>query len=724
MRTHRLIVVVVVMVAAACSSTSHSTAATTRHSSVPAAPPVRAASFRAPSATPLDSADSATLTAAVGSGTCDPLDTTSCLLPFPSDYFTTPDATTDTKLHVALPTGQFANVSGQTFDPTQWNRNDGFSPGTPILVHAPGVDLAKSHLPTQGDIALSMSAASGSVMVDLDTGKRLAHWAELDAAAPNAAEQLLIIHPAATLPDGHHIAIGFRNLRTASGSAIPTTLGFRVYRDDLTTAIAGMEPRRAQMEQVFKGLGQVGVARSSLWMAWRFTIASERNLSERLLTMRKDAFGRIGTKSPTFHVDQVVTDPSKLHDGIARIVHGTFDVPSYLSGTGEPGSLLVDDPATGLPTYAGYDFQADFTCQVPTSAVRGGHGSRMVVYGHGLLGDRSEVETSHVAKVASTDDMTYCATDWLGMSAADIGEAAKILADVSLFPAMADRGMQGILDTLFLARAMISPTGFGTDPAFQDSSGKSIVDGTQAYYDGNSQGSLMGGAATAFATDWTKANLGVASMDYSILLSRSVDFSQYFAILQKAYPDRITQEIGYGILQMLWDRIEVDGYAQHLTNDPLPATPKHQVILDVAFGDHQVSNVTSEMEARSIGAKIRQPALAAGRNPDAHPYYGLASETSYPTKDSLLVYWDAGTLPEPSQNITPAASAIYRHTCGAMTKDQQDNDARCADPHEDPRRQVGTIRQKNSFFRPDGEAIDPCPKNQPCKAVPSFKLNY
>ena len=35
----------------------------------------------------------------------------------------------------------------------------------------------------------------------------------------------------------------------------------------------------------------------------------------------------------------------------------------------------------------------------------------------------------------------------------------------------------------------------------------------------------MGGAATAVAQDWTKAVLGVASMDYSILLStRSVDF--------------------------------------------------------------------------------------------------------------------------------------------------------------------------------------------------------
>ena len=50
-------------------------------------------------------------------------------------------------------------------------------------------------------------------------------------------------------------------------------------------------------------------------------------------------------------------------------------------------------------------------------------------------------------------------------------------------------------------------------------------------------------------------------------------------------------------------------------------------------------------------------------DPDAHPYYGLAPERSYPTKDSLLVYWDSGTLPEPSANITPADSDQFKQTC-------------------------------------------------------------
>jgi hypothetical protein len=355
--------------------------------------------------------------------------------------------------------------------------------------------------------------------------------------------------------------------------------------------------------------------------------------------------------------------------------------------------------------------------------VAGGTKARLVVYGHGLLGSHTEVENSQVAKIASTNAMIYCATDWIGMSSADISNAVAILNDISNFPTLADRGQQGILDTLFLARLMISDRGFATNAAFQTAAGASVVDGREAYFDGNSQGALMGGAATAVAKDWTKAVLGVASMDYSILLSRSVDFSKYFTVLDAAYPRRVDQQLVYAILQMLWDRIEVDGYAEHLTTDPLPRTPRHQVVLDAAFGDHQVANVTVEMEARSIGARIRQPALATGRHPDAKPFYGLRPPTGYPTSRSLLVYWDSGSLPPPEANVTPVSSSAWMSQCGGLDEDGVKASDPCHDPHEDPRRAPGSIRQKDAFFRPDGMIIDPC-DGQPCRATNRDRLDY
>ena len=76
------------------------------------------------------------------------------------------------------------------------------------------------------------------------------------------------------------------------------------------------------------------------------------------------------------------------------------------------------------------------------------------------------------------------------------------------------------------------------------------------------------------------------------------------------------------------------------------------------------------------------------------------------------------------QPFTPADSDAFAQTCQPLSDDQQKHDARCADPHEDPRRQPGTIRQKDAFFRPDGRIIDPCPADSPCKAVPRFELDY
>ena len=69
------------------------------------------------------------------------------------------------------------------------------------------------------------------------------------------------------------------------------------------------------------------------------------------------------------------------------------------------------------------------------------------------------------------------------------------------------------------------------------------------------------------------------------------------------------------MIQMMWDRGEPDGYANHMTTDPLPGTPAHQVLIEMAYGDHQVANVATEVEARTIGAPLRQPALDPGRTP-------------------------------------------------------------------------------------------------------------
>ena len=56
----------------------------------------------------------------------------------------------------------------------------------------------------------------------------------------------------------------------------------------------------------------------------------------------------------------------------------------------------------------------------------------------------------------------------------------------------------------------------------------------------------------------------------------------------------------------------------------------------MAFGDHQVSNWTTAVEARTVGAQIRTPVLDPGRSIEEIPYYGIPPVQSWPFDGSLF----------------------------------------------------------------------------------------
>jgi len=244
---------------------------------------------------------------------------------------------------------------------------------------------------------------------------------------------------------------------------------------------------------------------------------------------------------------------------------------------------------------------------------------------------------------------------------------------------------------------MVRPDGLVSHPAFQTPDGRPVIDTApgRLYYDGNSQGGIIGGALAAVAPDYDRAVLGVPGMNFSTLLRRSVDFNTYAQILYKAYPDELERPLLLGLIQVLWDRGEANGYAQHMTTDPLANTPPHHVLMQVAFGDHQVANVAADVEARTIGAATPNPPVAPGRFPDGTPLYGIPRITSFPYDGSAIVYFDSGTPPPPTQNVP--------------------NDAG-KDPHETPRNDPAAREQKSAFLQVGGKVIDVCGA-RPCTAV-------
>ncbi|MFT4919996.1 MAG: hypothetical protein ACI8RU_002627, partial [Zhongshania aliphaticivorans] len=770
---------------------------------------------------------------------CDVLDPAHCLFPFPSDQYTTQAQVGSPQSADMGGTGRRVNfnplamprnVAGKPIDPTEWNRNDGFSPGQMILTYVPDIATVKDQSgkpigPIEGAVPITRLAdytASDApiVVINTATGERHPIWAEIDLNAgvfvqgkipetdqpipspPTKGETrpALIIRPAQNFEESTRYIVALRKLKNNSGETIAAGPAFRMCRDGDAILLPQLKDRCAQLEtQVFDYLPQ-DIHRDELYLAWDFTVASERSLAGRLLHIRDDAFATLGEtvnilpgqagyemgQAPTITVDSNTTP---FNQRIARRIEGTITVPSYLMPSDpsplEGGAindlfnrLREDYPAAlaelynqcrsfardlrdlagdlrdvclpldpdapefgravsappnrffynptdapdsrsvfgdGLPDRASPQatMTRKYICNIPNSALISP--ARPSLYGHGLLGSRGEVNSGHVADMADAHNMMFCAVDWFGFSEGDIASIVAILLDVSNLPSLTDSSQQGMLNMMFLARAMKHPEGFAAQPAFQDGDGKALFTTNEVYYDGNSQGGIMGGAVVAVSRDVNRGVLGVPGMNYSTLLRRSVDFDIYATPLNLAYHDDLDRSLVFSLMEMLWERAENNGYAHHMgtassSNTPYPNTPDNELLLQVGFSDHQVTMWSADVMARTIHAGVdRQDLAFPNRHPDEQEYALLddltvASGAQYIDKQyvgsALAIFdasWDAApddrcatqsTLPAPIGNVPPRNPE-------SMPAGQSNDD-----PHECPRREPSAKCQKSHFLYP------------------------
>ncbi len=646
-----------------------------------------------------------------------------CMLPFPDNYYTVADPSSPTGLRVDFKTaGMPANTHEEHIEAEPYDVSDGFSPGSVILVKVPRIETVQDVLATGAapinKIAEYKNANAPVVVIDAETGERWPIWVEIDSHAKVSKDAVIEIHPAVNFEAGQRYIVALRNLRSTNGRKILAPAAFRYYRDDVPSTQEQINVRRPHFEELFQKLETAGIERSSLYLAWDFTVASDANNTERMLAMRNDAFAQLGDTdlengipegvSPSFTVEKVEDEP--YPGQIARLVRGRFDVPCFLfPSCGSGGRMTLN--GDGEPMQDG-TWEANFDCIVPVSATTGeAEAARPIVYGHGLLGSAAEVyEASAERDFAQNHKAVLCATDEIGLSESDIGTVVDALKNVSAFPAIPDRLQQGLLDELYLGRLLISPTGFSTSPAFhqEDTLGSaSALNISHLYYAGNSQGGILGGALTAVATDFTRAALGVGAMNYSVLLPRSVDFTEFETIFDAHYTDETSRPLILDLMQMLWDRGDPDGYADRMTSDPLPDTPAHQIVLNVELGDHQVSNYQSDVEARTIGAYAHTPVLYPGRWPETEILWNVPAISQYPFTGSAIYYWDIGPVRE-----SPPGS----HEMFGVPPPPYENIANTAgtDPHGAPRGVPAAEEQLISdFFEGAIQADDDC-EGGPC----------
>lgn len=600
---------------------------------------------------------------------CDPLVPEYCGFPFPSNVYTVEDPTTATGRRV-----RFGEEMLRGNDSTPWDYSDGFSAGTPImtqLANASGAELNDSE-----NIEPSLSPTSPTIVLDAETGELVPHFAELDARARNPEEQATMIRPVVRLRDNARYIVAIRNLTDDEGALIEPSPAFAALRDDTPSDDESVEARRALYEDIFSKLEEEGWDRGEIQIAWDFTTASDENNTRWLLHMRDTAFDLIENDGGFKYTIETVEEDYNP-DTIAFRIFGTFRVPLFMSST-EPGSLLLLDE-NEMPIVNDETPWADipFEVLIPQSAKD--TPAPIVEYGHGLFGEKEQIQSGHFRSFMNEYNYIFFATDLQGMSSPDVDAVIAALGSgkFSDIQTMWDRLHQGFLNHLVLLRMM--KTAFAQDETFGQ-----YVKADEAYYHGISQGGIMGSVVLAATNDVDRGALGVMGMPYSLLVFRSVDFDRFLTLIRLYYPDRRTNQLLLGMGQMPWDRVEPMGWAHHVTENPIGGVNPKEVLMRAAIGDHQVTTLGAHILARTMNAPMIDSGLQdAGIRREI---WGLEKVDSTES-GSFYIELDFG-LPggEPDCNVPMSL---------------------CDDPHEYPRRRQSSRIQLDEFFR-NGTGTNHC----------------
>ena len=612
-------------------------------------------------------------------GACNPLDEAMCALPYPS-LFHMREADTPTGWRLAYTASALPmNTKGVAMDPKYLDEKDGFSVLGALLFAFPDVDLTGTLThETLGDYT---DADAKTVLLDAESGERVAHFVELDMRALKPSERLIVVQPATPLAHGKRYIFAARGLGKQGGGLVAASPAFAALRDKVGTDDPSVEGQRVHYNlDVFPALAAAGFARGELQIAWDFVTVSEANSLGRMQWLRDDVLDAIGFDGPDYEItsskDEDCGDPDVQ---IGRTIELVMTAPNY-SVEDKAGSLLTRGP-DGMPTRNGTT-EVEVLLRIPCSLIdqEAPRSGRVVQYGHGLLGDRGEAESGYLSRMANQFGWVILASDWTGMKSEDVLPIIQILSeDATNFPAIPERSMQGF--TEFIAAMRLATGKLRTDPllTFTSEEGPySAIDPERRSYYGNSQGGILGGAYLALSPDIDRGVLGVGGMPYVLLLPRSADFENFFTILNGAYADHRDIMLLIALFQNLWDPGEGAGWSWKMNREPDPKVGAKQVLMQVAIGDAQVTNVGAQIQARAFGASTVAP--------QTKPVWGV-EEQPPGFSGSAYVEWHYTDVPAaPVTNQPPSKDA---------------------DPHECPRREAAAQQQLRDFLE-DGVVHQYC----------------
>ncbi|HEU5060655.1 MAG TPA: hypothetical protein VFU21_29190, partial [Kofleriaceae bacterium] len=569
-----------------------------------------------------------------------PLGGTTCLMPWPSAAYQVADSSTESGYRLDIPLEAMpVNVDEIAVDPAPWNRHDGFSPSGAMLAAFPG-GVSPDGLPGHQDPAASLADDSLTVVVEIDSGERLLHFAEVDMNIEDPALRTLIIRPLERMAPGARYAVGIRRgLLSGEGQPLEPSEGFAALRDGRSFDHPRFAPLAENADAMFAALAAAGAPKEDLILAWHFVTASDESLTRDLLAMRDQALPAMGEagESLSFEASEIEGNPDLTH----RMLLGTHDAPNFMTD-GESDDSIIRRDGAGIPEMSGM-YPANFAAAIPACVTSEPLPIPVVVFGHGLFGSaEGYIGDTFLQEIANDNCVVVVAGDWIGLTERQITSAALSANDLNRSHALVEKLGQAVINFIALEHLVRGPLAEAPELELD---GQPIIDTSRVYYLGASLGGIMGGTFMAYDPVIERGALGVPGAAWSLLIERSFAWAPLQVAAIGAYEDQYEYQLLISFLAFSMERWDPITTATRVLADPLPGTPPKQILMYEALNDSLVTNLSTEMAARTMGIPIAGPTVKMP--------YGFAMVTD-PVPSALAIYDEHPDPAVPVTNVPPA----------------------------------------------------------------------
>jgi hypothetical protein len=607
---------------------------------------------------------------------CNPLSTDHCMLPWPSSFYLQKDTTTKTGYRLHYPKEAMPkNRDGKPLDPTRYGFLDGFSVGSQLVVYFKE-GIGEQGLPGFDAIGTSITDQSPIWIYEHATGKRVPHFAELDANIKASEVAALIIRPQMPLKFNSRYVVVLRgSLRDGQGQPLQPPEPFLRLREGRGTGNATLDGERQRIEEVLSFLDQQKVSRDDVVLAWDFHTASHELVTGNITGMVEEALGKLPSGGPSFTITDTNDDTGDPN--LLRTIDGEMEVPSYLESDDRDSWLKLD--GKGRPVYRGMQ-KFPFYVRIPKCAEQATGPLPVLIFGPGLFSDpNGESLKEYHTQLVEELCMVEVTAQWRGLSNLDAAAVgAQVMTDFSNLPRVTDQLQQAHVNFQVLTELARGP--LMSDAALQVG-GKPIADAKTMYYLGISNGGIQGVAFAALSRHIERFAYHVSGGWWSLMIPRSSNFQLLAIMMEKIYPSSTDRALLVSLTQHLWDYTDPIVYARHLLGTPLPGISKKRIVMQESKHDDQVPNLSTRCVARAIGLDQLSP--------EVEKIYGLTQNTG--PLVSGISQWKTDPPVKPTDKNIPAP------------KPKSEDSA-----HEKPRRMATFRAQLKAFFKPDGKLVHTC----------------